>query len=1140
MHEVPGIPSRSLSMISPVVQATAVGISDQPRQVFADGTSQGFMTVTLMDAKENIVPAKTVTLTAHSGSHATIVPSSGVSTTANGAVVFTITDKTPETLTLTARDVTDGVVLNLTPHITFTTPPATAAGPDVFPATVTADGKSNAVIVVTLKDKLGRPSPGKLIQISQGPGHSVIKGPIPALTDAAGQVQFNAYDQMPETVTYSAVDITDGNLPFPSTGSVAFTGGPANGCGNSAPPAAPGFQVTPYATGFFAQNFFFGDVNFNGCPGAYGMAFDAAGDLFVTESPTGNIFKIPPGGGAAGPSTLVTSTPLGPSLAGLVIDHKGNLFVSRDATTGNFTTGAVFKIDPTDGSILRIASDLTCPTALAVDPLSGDLFTDDSCSGAGSDNPSMWRISGQDTAPKTVVYATLPGTPNANIAFASSGTIYAWAFNKPAPSGGVPVVARVSGTNGPTPPDVALVPGFQLAALGLLANGAQANGDAQSLFFNPFDPSAHQSLGIATADLTTNPPSSGVTLATGNGANNFIKGPDGCIYAAQGNGVFKITANDGTCNYARSAQPPSLVLSPPTISPNPVQGVQQTFTASFHFAAAPLGTPVLFQVTGANPQNKLVRTDASGRASFSYAGIFSGIDTITATSTLGAINLSSNAAVITWTAGRHTSFLTLNLSPAAVMAGKPVTLVASLSDASVSPPTAVAGASIQISLEGNSCFATTNAKGIASCTLTPAVAQLTSQTASFAGNSALLPATATQQFNVTGPPTFIPTFTPGKTPTRTATPRPTATHTPHFPPTATPTSTKTATTPTPTPTPRRCVITTPVPTVPVPTPTPPPGHPVITSVTNPVLVGASFTIKGLGFTKKPVVNFFVATASGPVNRGPLTPSSISASQLTVPVPRTVSQGDGFVSVEVVNTDAGFAVSNLAYALLQGSAAAGLPSITGINGHGLAATSMQPGFATANVETTILQGSNVTINGNGFDLKNGVAVDVFCACIGGKLPTTFLNPGNPNLGPNAITFTLPANAPTGPGSIVVSNAGSGHGYTDKSGAVSVPIGARIIVTQVTQSGSTLIVDGAGFSTLTVINFFNSQAGGAVNLGGLTAGGAPKIPIRLVSSTRFTFTRPTAAVAGPSFVQALNRPFVPFTSSGNDPCGAFTLK
>ena len=181
-----------------------------------------------------------------------------------------------------------------------------------------------------------------------------------------------------------------------------------------------------------------------------------------------------------------------------------------------------------------------------------------------------------------------------------------------------------------------------------------------------------------------------------------------------------------------------------------------------------------------------------------------------------------------------------------------------------------------------------------------------------------------------------------------------------------------------------------------------------------------------------------------------------------------------------------------------------------------------------------------IKGNGFDTIHGAAVDVFCACPGGKLTTMFLNHGNPNLTSNSIMFTLPVATPTGPGSIVVSNANTAKLYTARSEAVSVPIGARIIVTNVTQTGSTLTVDGAGFSTLTVINFFNAQVGGVVNLGGLTATGAAKIPITLVNSTRITFMVPPGAMAGPAFVQALNPPFVPFTSSGNDPCGGFTLK
>jgi hypothetical protein len=198
-----------------------------------------------------------------------------------------------------------------------------------------------------------------------------------------------------------------------------------------------------------------------------------------------------------------------------------------------------------------------------------------------------------------------------------------------------------------------------------------------------------------------------------------------------------------------------------------------------------------------------------------------------------------------------------------------------------------------------------------------------------------------------------------------------------------------------------------------------------------------------------------------------------------------------------------------------------------------------------VQTVVAQGNVVRLGGAGFDTIYGVAIDLFCACPGGKVGPFFLNPGNPGLTPTQVSFTLPPKGapnspPTGPGSFVVSNAGFAGTFSDKSNAVSVPIGAAIAVSSVSQSAKTIItVNGAGFSTLTVINFFNSHGGGVVNLGGLKAGGVPNIPLTFINENKFTFTVPTAAVPGPSYVQALNPPFVPFTSSGNAPGGAFKL-
>jgi hypothetical protein len=74
---------------------------------------------------------------------------------------------------------------------------------------------------------------------------------------------------------------------------------------------------------------------------------------------------------------------------------------------------------------------------------------------------------------------------------------------------------------------------------------------------------------------------------------------------------------------------------------------------------------------------------------------------------------------------------------------------------------------------------------------------------------------------------------------------------------------------------------------------------------------------------------------------------------------------------------------------------------------------------------------------------------------------------------------------------------------------------------------------------VINFFNQQGAAVVNLGGYNAQGQPNIPLTLVSDMQFTFTKPAAAVPGSAYIQVINPPFIPFSSTGGDPHGAFTL-
>jgi hypothetical protein len=311
--------------------------------------------------------------------------------------------------------------------------------------------------------------------------------------------------------------------------------------------------------------------------------------------------------------------------------------------------------------------------------------------------------------------------------------------------------------------------------------------------------------------------------------------------------------------------------------------------------------------------------------------------------------------------------------------------------------------------------------------------------------------------------------------------------------------------------------------------------PLISSLPAVIYVGDNFTISGSGFTPGSVVNFFVATSIGPENFGPLVPVSVVSDSLTAFLPASMSQGEGVASVVVVNTDEGHSQSNAALTLLQGDAFLGLPSLTAIGGVGLSSTSVNPGVAVANVETVIKPGSTLRLTGSGFDVVNGIGVDLFCDCPDGKVGPFVLTPGTPGLIATSATFDLPPGVPPaiGPGAVRVTNLGNFF----SSAAVSVPIGARIGVNNVIQDGENVTVNGSGFTNLTAVNLFNLQPAGVVNLGGLNPDGSPKIPFTLNSEDQITFSIPAGMVRGPAYVQTLNPPFIPFTSSGNDPGGAF---
>ncbi len=735
-----GAPNASISEVVPYLEGPFPGTV----LPYADGQTPVFVNVRLLDNNGNPVNGKTIALAANAGSQAVISPQSAVTTVANGIAIFTVTNLVPGKVTFTATDVDDGFVLQQTPSVDFVTPPATSASITASPTTVIADGTDTTTVTVTLEDALNRPAPGKHITLAQGNGRSAITGPDPSVTDANGEIRFTATNLFNEVVTYTAVDVTDGDLPVPGNAVVTFTNS-TNLCGAGAPTPVGqnGYTVTPLFTGFVARPLVFGGITFGGCPGASTPAF-LGNDVFFSDW-TGDVIKLPDTGGAVSSANRLAN--IGKTLAWPVVGKDGRLYATRVATTGNFNTGAILEIDPVTGALIRnVASNVRCPFSLAVDPLSGDLFFDGGRSGGGSDDATIHRIRDPDSATPTLeVYATLPATPNGKMSFAPDGTLYVVTGYFSA----TPTISVVSGTDGPIPPTVTTLPGVN-SFFWVNVAGSDANGAARSLL-TLFTVPNTSDVGLQSVDITTNPPTR-TLLATNLGGGEI--GPDGCLYSPIGNTVYRLTDPTGGCSFASASVSPSLKLTPAVVSPNPPQGSAQTFTATLDNVPTPEGTAVFFTVTGANPQIKLVRADADGQAPFTYTAVQAGDDRIEASTTVNSDTLTSNRVRFTWDSGRHSTFLTLNPSPTGGTLGEPVMVIASLTDVSADPPVPLAGRDVDFSIETGvvGCIGTTDAKGLASCELTPQQAGIGTLTAQFLATGVFVGSSASVGFNVLTPP----------------------------------------------------------------------------------------------------------------------------------------------------------------------------------------------------------------------------------------------------------------------------------------------------------------------------------------------------------------------------------------------------
>jgi hypothetical protein len=263
-------------------------------------------------------------------------------------------------------------------------------------------------------------------------------------------------------------------------------------------------------------------------------------------------------------------------------------------------------------------------------------------------------------------------------------------------------------------------------------------------------------------------PTSATVLVAQNAPGAGVTGPDGCLYAAGHDTIYKISNSSGGCSFAPTSPAASIKLTPAVVSANPAQGTSQTFTATLQNVASPSNVQVNFLVSGANAQFKLANTTTAGSAAFTYSALEAGGDNITAVATVNGVTLASNTVPVTWVAGNHLTYLGLSGSPQGGTINQPVNIVASLTDISANPVAGVVGQSITLALGGSSCTATTNSAGNASCALTPSQAGIGTLSAEYAGSGSLAASAASVGFNVAFAQTPPPTVSIAVSPTSIA------------------------------------------------------------------------------------------------------------------------------------------------------------------------------------------------------------------------------------------------------------------------------------------------------------------------------------------------------------------------------------
>ena len=202
----------SVTFVSGSVSASQSTVTGSPLTLSANNVATSTITVTLLDAYNNLISGKTVSLTSDRGTYDTISPASAATTL--GKASFTLSSNQPGTSVISALDVDDSLPVTQTVTLTFTPqiPSVLNSTVTFIPASLPADNNTQSTVTVTLLDSNRVPVANRTVSLSSTRGATdtfLPQSSGSATSNSSGQAIFTITSAKVGMPVLTATDVTD-------------------------------------------------------------------------------------------------------------------------------------------------------------------------------------------------------------------------------------------------------------------------------------------------------------------------------------------------------------------------------------------------------------------------------------------------------------------------------------------------------------------------------------------------------------------------------------------------------------------------------------------------------------------------------------------------------------------------------------------------------------------------------------------------------------------------------------------------------------------------------------------------------------------------------------------------------------------